>query len=134
MSVIVVRITNNVYSWSYLMSDCQGIMAIVVAVCSFMYFKNLRIRQNRIINTIAASCFGVLQIHTNSDSMRQWLWYDIVNVREYFTEDGFSWKIIVSISIIYVSCTIIDYIRIQHIETPVFKILDNKLVTYRWWK
>lgn len=133
MSVIVVQVTNNVYSWSYLMSDCQGIMAIVVAVCSFMYFKNLRIRQNQIINTIAASCFGVLLIHTNSDFMRQWLWYDMVNVQEYFAEDGFFWKIIVSISIIFVICTIIDYLRIQYIETPIMKILDDKLFTYKWW-
>ena len=115
------------------MSDCQGIMAIVVAVCSFMYFKNLRIRQNQIINTIAASCFGVLLIHTNSDFMRQWLWYDMVNVQEYFAEDGFFWKIIVSISIIFVICTIIDYFRIQYIETPIMKILDDKLFTYKWW-
>ena len=70
--------------WSLLMSDCQGIMAIIVSICSFIWFKNIHMKYCRFINTIAASCFGVLLIHANSDTMRQWLWQDIANVQNLF--------------------------------------------------
>lgn len=133
LSVVLVRLTHNASMWSYLMSDCQGIMALIVAVCSFMCFKNLKIKQSRFINTVASSCFGVLLIHANSDSMRQWLWYDTINVRGLFIKDGFAWKIILSIFIIYVICTIIDYIRIQCLESFTFALLDKKFNQYKWW-
>lgn len=133
MSILLVRLTNNAHMWSLLMSDCQGIMAIIVSICSFLWFKNLKIKQSRIINTIAASCFGVLLIHTNSGTMRQWLWQDVVNVQNLFRGGQFAIKITLIILTIYVVCTIVDFIRIQCIEKPVFKLLDTKLTNCKWW-
>ena len=50
-----------------------------IAEPSFIWFKNIKIRQNRIINSIAASTFGIFLIHANSTAMRQWLWVDTLN-------------------------------------------------------
>lgn len=38
---------------------------------------------------IAQSCFGVLLIHANSDTMRQWLWKDTLNVAGQYQTDTF---------------------------------------------
>lgn len=60
-------------------SDSNSFLALVTAVCSFMYFKNLRMKYNPFINAVGACTFGVLLIHANSDMMRQWLWKDVLN-------------------------------------------------------
>lgn len=45
----------------------------LLAVFAFLMFKNIQIPYNKGINTVAASTFGVLLIHANSDAMRKWL-------------------------------------------------------------
>lgn len=63
--------------WSLVMffvSDSNKLLAFLVSVSTFMFIKNLHIRQSKWINTIASCTFGVLLIHANSDAMRQWLW------------------------------------------------------------
>lgn len=118
------------YFW---VSDSNAILAVLTAVCSFMWFKNLKIKQSRVINTIAASTFGVLCIHANSDMMRQWLWFDVTNVQEIFREGYFAEVAILVVLIVFAVCILLDYIRIQCVEKLVFKMLDNKLANCKWW-
>lgn len=59
-----------------LVSDSNNIMAIITSICLFMYFKDLQIKNSTFINKVASCMFGVFFIHTNSDTMCQWLWYD----------------------------------------------------------
>jgi hypothetical protein len=70
---------NKNYSFYYFVADSNHILAVVTAICSFMFFKNLKIKPSKLINTIGASTFGVLLIHANSDTMRHWLWQDVLN-------------------------------------------------------
>ncbi len=49
-------------------------LALLCSFSLFMLFKNIKIKQNKAINTIAASTVGVLLIHANSDAMRKFLW------------------------------------------------------------
>lgn len=62
-------------------SDSNTFLAFAIGFCSFMFFKDLKIKQSRAINIIGGSTFGVLLIHTNSDTMRKWLWGTVLNVK-----------------------------------------------------
>lgn len=62
----------------YFLADSNKILAVVTAVCAFLFFKNLHLGHRRWINMMGASTFGVLMIHANSDTMRQWLWQDLL--------------------------------------------------------
>ncbi len=105
----------------FFLSDSNKILAVLLAVCSFLFFKNLKMKNNRLINTVAASTFGVLLIHANSASMRSWLWQDVLhNVDMYYS----NWLIphaIGSVICIFAVCTVIDHLRIRFIEAPLFK-------------
>ena len=72
MSVVciyIIGIKTNHPDWQYFfVSDSNKILALVTAICAFMFFKNVRIPQSKIINQIAASTLGVLLIHANSDA------------------------------------------------------------------
>ena len=94
----------------------------------------MKIKQSRVINTIAASTLGVLLIHTNSDTMRKWLWQTVLNVKGAFSLST-SLLIVYAISAvlgIFTVCVIIDQIRIRTVERFVLDKAEkgvNKLLS-----
>lgn len=92
------------------------------------FFKNLKIKQSKFINTVAASTFGVLLIHANSDIMRQWLWRDMLeNVKWYHTP----WIYLHAVGAvfgIYIVCTVIDMVRRYLFEKPFLEWLNKKFL------
>ena len=110
----------------FMVSDSNKPLAVTTAVLAFMFFKKLNIRYHKSINIIAASAFGVLLIHANSDTMRQWLWWGILkNVENY--DGNIFLHAFFSILLIYIICTILDFMRIRYIEQPFFKLYDSFL-------
>lgn len=106
-------------------SDSNAIFALTNGITSFMLFKSLKIKNSKIINTIAASSFGVLLIHTNSSTMRQWLWKDTVDCVGHYDTDFYWLYAIGCVLLIYIVCTIIDVVRIKTIETPLLNATET---------
>ena len=67
--------------------DSNTLLAFLLGVSSFMFFKNLKIRYSKFVNSVAATCFGVLLIHANSDMMRNWLWVDVLKNKSMYESD-----------------------------------------------
>lgn len=127
LTIIQVKFTHRIeISRSFFfISDSNAILALTNGVTSFMWFKNLRIKNSKIINTIAASSFGVLLIHANSDTMRHWLWKDTVDCIGHY-DVSFYWLYAIGcVSAIYAVCTIIDFIRLKTIETPLLNATES---------
>lgn len=110
----------------YLVSDSNHIMAVVISVLAFMTFKTMKMPYCKFINVVAQSIFGVLLIHANSDTMRKWLWNDIVNVVEQYQCQNALLLAIGTVIIIFAICVIIDQIRINCIEKPLFNYMDKR--------
>ena len=115
------------HSAQLFVSDSNKIFAVLVAVCSFLWFKNLDIPYSKFINAVGASTFGVLLIHANSDAMRTWLWQDVVDcVGHYSLPLGeLALYTIGVVLTVFSVCVVIDYLRIQLIEKPFFKWFDK---------
>lgn len=119
----------GVYGFAYyLVSDSNKILSLLVGIFTFLTFKNMNPRENKVINTIASTVFGVLCIHASSDAMRKFLWNDVVNVPK---ANMFSFGKLVAYSIgvvciIFAVCSIIDFIRLRLIEKPLFKLINSK--------
>jgi len=109
----------------YFVSDSNKILAVVTALSAFLFFKNVRIPYNRFINTVAASAFGVLLIHANSATMRQWLWKDVLHNTAMYNSEFLYVHAIGSVLLIYIICTFIDYLRIRYIERKFFLLWDK---------
>ena len=109
----------------FFVQDSNTFLAIVTSLSAFMYFKNLKIKNSKFINTVAASAFGVLLIHANSDTMRRWLWQDVLHNVEVYDTVYLVPHAILSVVVIYIICTCIDYLRIRYIERPFFKVWDK---------
>ena len=106
-------------------TDSNTFLAVVVGVCAFMFFKNIKIKYNCFINTVAASTFGVLCIHANSDTMRQWLWKDTLDNVGHYNSSLMPLHAVGSVLGIFAVCVIIDIIRINLLEKPFFKFWDK---------
>lgn len=111
--------------WGYsvyyhFVSDSNKFLAVTTAVSAFLFFKNLGLEYHPVINKVAASAFGVLMIHANSDAMRQWLWKDLLNNTGAYGNSYFAVHALLSVIGIYVFCALIDMIRIQCLEKPFF--------------
>lgn len=111
----------------FFVSDSNKILALITAFCAFMFFLNWNIGYNKTINKIAASTFGVFMIHTNSITMRRWLWRDFLKNRVWYFQNYYIVHMFISIIIVYVVCTIIDMIRIRILEKPFLNFVDKRL-------
>ena len=97
----------------YFVNDSNKILAIANAIGFFLFFKNIKIGYNKIINLFAKSTFAVLLIHANSDTMRKWLWQDVCqNVQAFNNSAGyFVLHAIICTICVYLACVIIDIIK-----------------------
>lgn len=115
---------NNIRYW-YFVTDSNKFLALVPAVFAFIWFKNLKMSYSRVINTVAASTFGVLMIHANSDTMRQYLWRDLLHNADMYNSIYFVLHMFGCTIGIFVVCTLIDMIRIRLVERPFMKWMER---------
>lgn len=131
MSVIVgayAKMRFNIDVIYYFVADSNKILALLTGVTAFVFFKNLKIGYSKFINTVAASAFGVLLIHSSSASMRKWLWKDLLNNTYWYNTSYCILHAVISVFGIYIVCTFIDYLRIKFLEKPFFKIYDKRVI------
>lgn len=123
---VIANIYVGIFHPYYFVSDSNAILAVIVSVCAFMWFKGYPLKYHKWINSIGATTFGVLLIHANSNAMLQWLWKDTLNNVGIYNEGGVIYiHSIVSVLGIFIICTIIDQLRLRYIEKPLFKVLDR---------
>lgn len=108
--------------------DCNTPCAVLASVVLFNYFRQLKIKQNKWINMLGASSFGVLLIHAHSDTMRAWLWGGIVDVVGHFASCLIPFYAIGSVMAVYIICSIIDQIRINTVEKYTLKLIDKFVI------
>ena len=120
-------IANNPYKY---VSDSNKFLAVATGVALFMTFKTFKMKYNKWINTIAACTFGVLLIHANSDTMRQWLWRDTLQNAEQFYMSYACIYAMITVIAIFVICVAIDYTRIHTLEKWMFIVIDKYLDKY----
>ncbi len=112
----------------YMVSDSHKLFALILGVCAFVFFKNLKMPNSRLINAVSSTTFGVLLIHANSDAMRKWLWQDLLNVPGMY-EQPLGTVIVHAFACmigVFIVCAAMDYLRILFLEKPLFRWLSRK--------
>lgn len=120
---------SNIYPY-YFIHDSNKFLSLAIAVSSFMWFKNIKLKNHPWINTIAATTFGVLLIHANSDTMRQWLWNETINCVGNFGPNfwynlGYA---LLSILLIFFIFSLIDWLRSKYIEEKLLHAVKSILL------
>lgn len=123
----------------YLVLDANKPLALLLAVTTFLFFKNLRIPQSRFINTVAGAAFGVLLLHSTTYYVRRLLWRDVFPLAKWLEESSGAELVLQffgAVFIVYIVCTAIDLLRIRFVETPFFNWYDRHIDKWnaRWSK
>lgn len=116
--------TKSIFEY-WLVCDSDKLLALVIGVLLFLTFKNLKVGQSRIVNTIASTTFGILLIHSSSSAIRKFLWIDLFDVAGHY---GLSTCKLVAFSVgavacVYVVCSALEFLRIRLLEKPIMKVL-----------
>lgn len=127
----------NTFFPYFFISDSNKIFALSIGVASFMYFKDLKISQSRLINNIGGATFGVLLIHANSDAMRQWLWKETVDCVGHY--DGSLLTIVIyaltAVMTVFFVCAMIELLRQRiiapHIDKLINKFYEKTIIAWR---
>ena len=89
----------------------QSPICVICAVSTFITFKNIKMKNSRVINFISSTTLGIYLIHDN-DFVRPWLWRAVLRCPERAMKDGFLLFAVISVLIVFVVCMIIDILRI----------------------
>ena len=110
----------------FFVADSNKFLAVLTALSWFLFFQNLKLKYSRLINTAAASTFGVLMIHANSDAMRRWLWQDVVDCVGMYDAKWAAVYAVGCVLVIFAVCTALDRFRIRFIEKPLEQRWDKR--------
>lgn len=113
-SIIVIAVLCKLgIDGTFFMADCNKVLAVMVAVCSFIWVVNLPERHNKFINIIGGSTFGVLIIHTSCSAMLRWLWGDVLCTSQMYESPFLFAHMTISVIGVFGICCVIDIIRKQ---------------------
>lgn len=115
----------NKFDPYFFVADSNKILSLLIAVTSFIFFKNMKIGYSRIINIFGAATFGVLLIHANSDAMRNWLWQKTIDCVGHYNmpighQLAYAGACVLSL---FVICALIDWLRAVLIEKHLLNVV-----------
>lgn len=100
------------------------ILCLAISIYLFVIFKNMRIKNNKIINKISACTLGVYLIHGHILA-RDVIWYNIYNITM-FTNSKYLviYEIFVVVTL-YIFCIFIDFVRQNTVEKLYMNFIDK---------
>lgn len=100
--------------------DEGGILFLLTGLSLFFFFKSIYIKPIKWVNMLASATFAVILIH-DGHFFRGWTW-TLLKTSEWYYSKYFGIRIIISAIIIYMLCTLMDLLRRNLFEKPLFKI------------
>jgi len=88
---------------------------LITSVLLFIGFKNLDIKSSKIINTIAASTFGIYLLH-DSVLFRHYLWITLFKNKSYINSVNLFGHSVICILLVFFGCSVVELFRIHTIE------------------
>ena len=125
-SVVIFDLFGKNISYTTYMFNRNSILSILFSLSLFNIFINKKSFTNNFINIIASCSFGVYLIHDNS-LVRSVIWSNIFKNSNYIYSNFLIIHMLFTIIIVYIVCTIIEYIRKNTVEKLITKMLNDKI-------
>lgn len=109
----------------YMVVDSNKLLALTCAMGFFLTFKNIKIRNNKYVNMVSASTFGIFLIHTQGRAMTRFLWQTVFDNCKYYDSKWLSLHAVLSVFCVFLVCMIIDMLRKRFLEKPIMNKLSK---------
>lgn len=107
--------------------EYNSVFILICSISLFLYFKKLNI-QSKVINNISMTTLGIYLIHDNK-FIRNIIWSKILKNNEFYTSKFIIVHSIFSILLVFVICSIIEYVRILFTD-KIFTKLSNLITKF----
>jgi peptidoglycan/LPS O-acetylase OafA/YrhL len=94
----------------YCFTKISSALVFMSAVCLFMFFKNLKLKESKILNWLGSVSFGVYLFHEHP-YMRNFLWFELFDVNLYTNTMFFGFKGICIVCAIFIVGGLYETIR-----------------------
>ncbi len=104
--------------------DSDTVLVVVGATCLVWLCAHLNLGANKVINKVASATLGVFLIHAHS-GWRYRIWKDLFHAKAYENSPYLLLHLILCVAIVYVVCTVLDWLRQDFIEKPFMKLVNR---------
>jgi len=104
--------------------NMQRLPIFLISVFMFIGFKNININNNKFINMVSSTTFGIYLLHDNP-YMRSIIWKNIFKGTSYITSSFLPLYSIIASCAVFVICSLIDIVRIKLIEKPFIEVISK---------
>lgn len=101
-------------------------LVLLCAVSCFLFFRNIAMPYNKFVNYVAKSTLAVFLIH-NNQNIRDYMWSDVFQNTKYVDSPFLLLYEVMCVLIIMVVGTLIDVVRREGLEKPIFSYFKRKL-------
>lgn len=110
--------------------DLRDTACVTATVSLFCWFKNLKIRNSKIINSVSSTTLAIYLIHDNGN-IRPYIWKNIFNCvsHEKLSLMQFVVYCLAVVACVFVACMIIDYLRqlLFYLIGKIFKTIRKSI-------
>lgn len=99
----------------YLLAEMNKVPAVICSLLLFLGFKNLEIKSNYLLNSIASCTFGVYLLHDNPQ-IRNFLWEQLCSNQNYIDSPLLIVRITICVIIIFILGVMVEIFRKELIK------------------
>lgn len=118
------KYNNKVFSTPTFFFSLNTLTCLLNALMLFMAFKTIKMKNNKIINTIASTTLAVYLVH-DSDYVRRFLWIKLFKNNTFINSLWFIPYSIMVCFLVFIVISIIDLIRIKTIHKVYVKSIEK---------
>lgn len=105
--------------------EMDKLLILLITLFLFISFTKIEIKYNKFINLISSTTFGIYLIHDGEYAIRPFLWQTLFKNANYSDRLLLIPYSIIVIIIVFVTCSIIELLRIYLLEKKYLKIVDK---------
>lgn len=103
-------------------AQTNSIFIFLSSVFLFLAFKNIKIKNYRLLNIVSSTTFGIYLIHDNY-LMRKFIWTEYFKVYEHFEDDNLLFYSLKIIILVFIVCSLLDFVRQKIFVFSIDKII-----------
>ncbi len=123
IEILAIKIPLLQDKWMYFNGE-RSIFVLILAILLFSVFKNLNIKNNKIINKIAATTFGIYLVHENI-FLKDIIWNKIVQGAKFINSPFLILNAILGVLGVFIISSIIYWVVENAIIVNLIKIIEN---------
>lgn len=100
-----------------------SIFMLLIAACLFYLFKNIKIKESKVLNCLATCTLGIYLLHDN-DTFRGLIWNGICPLGDLWDNAYYPLILLVAVFCVFVLCILLDIARQLIFEKPLMKFID----------